>query len=102
MNDCLYLLCEHLKISNPSENDEYSIFIISTSSKSFLSLKFNCFYSTTIEYSSRLLNPTEYLFDILNEYARSNIINYHFIIKRMLWIFYFISIRQSPFIGSIY
>jgi hypothetical protein len=38
-----------------------------------------------IEHSSRLLIPTEYLFDILNEYNQSNITNYHFIIKRILW-----------------
>jgi len=43
------------------------------------------FYLIEIEYSSRLLIPSEYLFDILNECLRSNIINYHFIIKRMLW-----------------
>ena len=27
----------------------------------------------------------EYIFDILNEYARSNINNYHLIIKRTVW-----------------
>lgn len=37
------------------------------------------------EQSSRLLNPTEYLFDILSECVRSNMVNYHMIVKRMLW-----------------
>lgn len=37
------------------------------------------------EQSSRLLNPTEYLFDILSECVRSNMVNYHLIVKRMLW-----------------
>ncbi|CAF2541248.1 unnamed protein product [Rotaria sp. Silwood2] len=68
MDDCLNLLCERLNISNILENDEYSIFIIITS-----------------EHSSRLLNSTEYLFDIISECARANIIDFHFIIKRMLW-----------------
>lgn len=71
-----------MKISNNSE-DEYSLFIISTSSKSFLNYEF--YYFVLIEYSSRVLNSTEYFFDILNEYTRLNIINYHFIIKRILW-----------------
>ncbi len=35
--------------------------------------------------SSRLLNPTEYLFDILSECVRSNMTDYHLILKRMLW-----------------
>ncbi len=43
------------------------------------------FYQIKIENSSRLLNPSEYFYDILNEYHRSNITNYHFIIKRILW-----------------
>lgn len=38
-----------------------------------------------IEHSSRLLNPEEYLFDILNDCVRLNIINFHLIVKRMLW-----------------
>ena len=38
-----------------------------------------------LEYTSRLLNPTEYVFDILNEYTRSNINNYHLILKRTVW-----------------
>jgi hypothetical protein len=38
-----------------------------------------------IESSSRLLNPTEYLFDILSECVRSNMVDYHLIVKRMLW-----------------
>ena len=37
------------------------------------------------EQSSRLLNPTEYLFDILSECVRSKMVDYHLIIKRMLW-----------------
>ncbi|CAF3546374.1 unnamed protein product [Rotaria sordida] len=68
MDDCLNLLCERLNILNTLENDEYSIFIVIAS-----------------EYSSRLLNPTEYLFDIISECARANIIDFHLIIKRMLW-----------------
>ncbi|UJR10303.1 hypothetical protein I4U23_014509 [Adineta vaga] len=67
--NCLKLLCERLNISDELESTEYSIFIISTSKN-----------------ISRLLNPTEYLFDILNECFRSNIIDFHLIIKRMLWI----------------
>jgi hypothetical protein len=43
------------------------------------------FYLIELEHSSRLLNPTEYFFDILNEFIRSKIVNFHFIIKRMLW-----------------
>jgi len=43
-------------------------------------------YIFLLEHSSRLLNSTEYFFDILNECIRLNIINYHFIIKRMLWL----------------
>jgi hypothetical protein len=38
-----------------------------------------------IEHSSRLLNPMEYLFDILSECVRSNMVDYHLIVKRMLW-----------------
>ncbi len=37
------------------------------------------------EQSSRLLNPTEYLFDVLSECVRSKMVDYHLIIKRMLW-----------------
>ncbi|CAF3383714.1 unnamed protein product [Rotaria sp. Silwood1] len=68
IGDCLNLLCQQLNISNSLEHDEYSIFIISAS-----------------ENSSRLLNPSEYLFDILSECVRANIDDYHLIIKRMLW-----------------
>ncbi|CAF3639551.1 unnamed protein product [Adineta steineri] len=68
IGDCLTQLCERFNISNSLEHDEYSIFIISAS-----------------EQSSRLLNPTEYLFDILSECVRSNMTDYHLIIKRMLW-----------------
>ncbi|CAF1023237.1 unnamed protein product [Rotaria sordida] len=68
IDDCLNLLCQQLNISNSLEHDEHSIFIISAS-----------------ENSSRLLNPNEYLFDILSECVRSNMDDYHLIIKRMLW-----------------
>lgn len=37
------------------------------------------------ENSSRLLDPAEYLFDVLSECVRSNMVDYHFIVKRMLW-----------------
>jgi hypothetical protein len=43
------------------------------------------FFLISTEHSSRLLNPTEYLFDILNECIRSNITDFHLIIKRTLW-----------------
>ncbi|CAF0977130.1 unnamed protein product [Adineta steineri] len=66
--DCLNLLCEQFNISNVLESSEYSIFIISAS-----------------KYSSRLLNLTEYLFDIFNDCIRLNIDDFHLIIKRMLW-----------------
>jgi hypothetical protein len=38
-----------------------------------------------IEHSSRLLNPEEYLFDILNDCIRLKISDFHLIVKRMLW-----------------
>ena len=38
-----------------------------------------------IEHLSRLLSPTEYVFDILSECTRSNVIDFHFVVKRMLW-----------------
>lgn len=59
-----------------------------------------------IEHTSRLLNPTEYLFDILNDCIQSKIINYHLIIKRILWFtipFQFDINNQSEiFINFIY
>lgn len=39
----------------------------------------------SIEQSARLLDPTEYLFDVLSECVRSHIPDYHLIVKRMLW-----------------
>ncbi|CAF1240131.1 unnamed protein product [Adineta ricciae] len=68
IDDCLNLICERFNITNSLEHDEYSIFIISPSDQ-----------------SSRLLNPTEYLFDVLSECVRSNMVDYHLIMKRMLW-----------------
>ncbi|CAF1426007.1 unnamed protein product [Adineta ricciae] len=68
IGDCLNLICERFNITNSLEHDEYSIFIISPSDQ-----------------SSRLLNPTEYLFDVLSECVRSNMVDYHLIMKRMLW-----------------
>lgn len=38
-----------------------------------------------LDVSSRLLDPGEYLFDILSECVRSSLSDYHLIIKRMLW-----------------
>ncbi|CAF3632068.1 unnamed protein product [Rotaria socialis] len=66
--DCLNLVCEQLHMPNSLEYDEYSIFIISTT-----------------ENPSRLLNPNEYLFDILSECVESKMTDYYLIIKRMLW-----------------
>ncbi|CAF0846167.1 unnamed protein product [Adineta ricciae] len=67
--NCLKLLCEHLNISDELENTEYSIFIISDTKN-----------------ISRLLTPAEYIFDVLNECIRSNLTDFHLIIKRMLWV----------------
>jgi hypothetical protein len=101
MNDCRRLLCERVNIPNESEYDEYSIFIISTSGyNSFFHIRHNDdngflrFSSSSssvrgfvsyLESSSRLVDPSEYLFDILSECVRSTMTNYHFIVKRMLW-----------------
>ncbi|CAF4054726.1 unnamed protein product, partial [Rotaria magnacalcarata] len=68
IDDCRNLLCERLNMSNPLETDEYSIFIISAS-----------------DHSARLLDPKEYLIDIINECLRVNMIDFHFMMKRILW-----------------
>jgi len=82
----LNLLCERLNITNNFEHDEYSIFIISPSGKiSVESKKKTNINPLNSDQSSRLLNSTEYLFDILSECIRSNVTDYHLIIKRMLW-----------------
>ena len=38
-----------------------------------------------VEHSSRLLDPSEYLFDVLSECVQSHVPDYHLIVKRMLW-----------------
>ncbi|CAF3339033.1 unnamed protein product [Rotaria socialis] len=68
IDDCRNLLCERLNMSNSLEMDEYSIFIISAS-----------------DHSARLLDSREYLFDITNECFRVNMIDFHFMMKRILW-----------------
>lgn len=74
-----------MNITNSLENDEYSIFIISSTGNIFFNRKFQFFSENFIENSSRLLNPNEYLFDILSECVRSNAVDFHLIVKRMLW-----------------
>ena len=72
-------------IQNSLEYDEYSIFIISASGKTFFVHAHHLTFKSSEEQTSRLWNPTEYLFDILSECVRSKMVDYHLIVKRMLW-----------------
>ncbi|CAF1159280.1 unnamed protein product, partial [Didymodactylos carnosus] len=84
IGDCISQVCDRLNITNLLEQDEYSIYVISS------------------EHTSRLLNPTEYILDILSECLRTNIGEYHFIVKRLLWYFLPLKFDNELFINSMY